>query len=202
MDDPEVWERLEQEEEMELDEMENLVLLSKDDMPKTTTCLDKNDILTLHRTAIDCVSILQDQIRWTDCSSVTLCPERGLRVFATSKFQEHDAFWYRLSVRVENFHPTSSYQLLGRTWRFVADGDKAEEKINEMSPESGVFGKEPILRPGESIEFASTIGLADSQPGRRVKGKLYFENKNKRKTASRQARFEIDVEPFLLDTRK
>mmetsp|Transcript_33745 Transcript_33745/g.74295 ORF Transcript_33745/g.74295 Transcript_33745/m.74295 type:complete len:395 (-) Transcript_33745:163-1347(-) len=151
--------------------------------------LTKDDIILLHRRAIDAVRVLHEQLGLSDCTSIGVNYERGVRVFATSKFrskgflsrgaglgrQEEHVFVYR--IRVENFNKTNcsdrpkAVRLLGRRWKITdpaRDGD--DDEID--SPGTGVVGYHPVLQPGNSFEYYSGCNIIS--PFGRMEGCYYM----------------------------
>lgn len=145
---------------------------------KARANLTKNDIIVLQRRAIDAVRILHEQLRLSDCTSIGVNEERGVRVFATSRFkgktvgngkEEEHFFVYR--IRVENINKTDdcnlddqkAVRLLGRKWKISdpAHGeDNCEEVIN--APRTGVVGYHPVIQPGSSFEYMSGCNILSS----------------------------------------
>jgi uncharacterized protein affecting Mg2+/Co2+ transport len=150
----------------------------------------KKDIIAMQRFAIDSISLLEDQRRMWDRTSISIDKERGIRVIATSRCigasssvhrglkigsEVKHRFAYR--IRIENFNDSDSeesnnVQLLGRTWKILEDeeeylklhdgeDDKGRE-VNVVAPTTGAVGHLPVIRPGQAFEYMSGCELGTS----------------------------------------
>ena len=115
----------------------------------STDKLTKQDILNMQRFAIDSISLLEEQRRMWDRTSISVDNDRGIRVVATSKcigisssghaglkLQSEIKYRFAYKIRIENFNSSTSgeksdstVQLLGRTWKILEDENDSDDKL-------------------------------------------------------------------------
>lgn len=152
--------------------------------------LTKNDIIRLHRKAIDAVGWMHYQRELAQCTSVTENVEKGIRVVATSRYTGYNpsnGHWFAYRLRVENFRNESesdesddkaggSVQLLGRYWEIHELKDDSIDSDDNPTivpaPSTGAVGHHPVIRPGEIFEYMSQAKIVTADG--KMSGKFYM----------------------------
>jgi uncharacterized protein affecting Mg2+/Co2+ transport len=124
-----------------------------------------DNISRLHRRAIDSIRLLKVQMDYQKTTSICYDPKHHMRVFATSiavpTKKSTSLFAYR--IRIENFNPLKTVQLLGRSWWITPSSNDNKLDIDNTifvhAPTTGAVGHYPALAPQTGFEYMSGTDL-------------------------------------------
>lgn len=108
---------------------------------------------------------------------MSLQTSNSIQISATPEYQEGQSmpldkyFVWSYKINIKNNRP-ETIQLLNRHWIIISEKGHVQEVTG-----IGVIGLQPVLKPGESFEYSSSVHL--NQPSGVMMGKYQFANNDK-----------------------